>query len=162
VGGALYIAAVILSKDICPNAAEQEASRRAFYYGVLQTHVHIAGLIEHATSKAEQMTPARARRTNSRCRQVDTSDPSCNVEEPIGPGGLDWPASVMLPIMATAGPDRVDRKATYSRAMDVPEGALLAVKDLPVELVSFLIHSEHNTHTHTHTHSFDVHSDSLG
>jgi len=43
----------------------------------------------------------------------------------------------------------VDKKATYSGPVDVPEGALLAVKNLSVELVSFLIHSKQTTHTHT-------------
>jgi len=49
------------------------------------------------------------------------------------------------------GRGRIDKKATYSRAMDVPEGALLAVKDLSVELVSFLIHSKQTTHRDRHT-----------
>ena len=108
------------------------------------------------------MTPASGRRTNSRCRRSRhvrsimqrrrayqrTRLASVRDAAHNGNGRAD-----------RTGLDRVDRKATYSRAMDVPEGALLAVKDLPVELVSFLIHSKHNT-TRTHTHSTCIRSHS--
>jgi len=156
----LHIVTVIFYLRIqTPRSSKRTGARST---ARLQTHVHIAGLIERATSKAEQMTPASGRRTNSRCRRSRhvrsimqrrrayqrTRLASVRDAAHNGNGRAD-----------RTGLDRVDRKATYSRAMDVPEGALLAVKDLPVELVSFLIHSKHNT-TRTHTHSTCIRSHS--
>jgi len=51
--------------------------------------------------------------------------------------------------MAARRDQVVDTKATYRRSMDVPEGALLTVENLSVELVSFPVHSKHMPQTNT-------------
>lgn len=121
-------------------------------------HPHIRRLIERATDEPQRTTPAAA--TDKFAVSAKSTHaihhPASNR---TAHRWTDERAPETLSMMVTAGRDRVDGKATYSRAMDVPESAFLTVKDLSVELVSFLIHSKHKSnHTHNHTHStFNVH-----
>jgi len=80
---------------------------------------------------------ATAAAAADKCSMSEKSTPS--IDHPAS-GGQRWTDARTDGRAHGTEDASVDRKATYSRTMDVPEGALLTVEDLPIELVSFSVH----------------------